>query len=305
MAGPPLFILFLRLISLVLPRKLAQLTSFAAFFLTGMITMMLCALYGVFASILLRAVGYGGLSQWTVARAFKWSMWLFTGVTFRVTESGKIEGGRRGGEEALLTRPVVFVGNHQTEMDVLMLGCTFPKYTSVTAKKSLKFVPFLGWFMALSKTVFIDRANRATARAAFDSAAQTMRTQRQNVFIFPEGTRSYAEEPRLLPFKKGAFHLAVQAQVPIVPIVTANYAHVLNVKRKAFHPGTIDVSVLPAIPTKGLAAADVDGLVKKTQDAMLEELIRLSHVSGAGNGVPLPRASGVEKDEQGELRRRG
>ena len=160
--------------------------------------------------------------------------------------------------------------------------------------------------MALSKTVFIDRANRTTARAAFDGAAQTMQTERQNVFIFAEGTRSYAEEPMLLPFKKGAFHLAVQAQVPIVPVAVANYAHVLNVKRKTINPGTIDVSVLPAIPTKGMTAADVDGLVVRTRDAMLEELIRLSHVSGAGNGVPLPRASGAlrEKDEQGELRRR-
>jgi len=160
--------------------------------------------------------------------------------------------------------------------------------------------------VALSKTVFIDRANRATARAAFDGAAQTMRTERQNVFIFPEGTRSYAEEPMLLPFKKGAFHLAVQAQVPIVPIVVANYAHVLNVKKKLFNPGVIDVSVLPAIPTKGMTVADVDGLVNKTRDAMLEEIIRLSHVSGTGNGVPLPRASGAvrDKDEQGELRKR-
>jgi lysophosphatidate acyltransferase len=208
-------------------------------------------------------------------------------------------------------------------MDVLMLGCVFPQYTSVTAKKSLKWVPFLGWFstspptvsrrtlltltVALSKTVFIDRANRTTARAAFDGAAQTMRTQRQNVFIFPEGTRSYAEDPMLLPFKKGAFHLAVQAQVPIIPIVVANYAHVLNVKRKTVNPGTIDVSVLPAIPTTGMTVADVDGLVQRTQQAMQEELIRLSHISGAGNGVPLPRAPGSslrETEEKSELRKR-
>lgn len=128
------------------------------------------------------------------------------------------------------------------ELDVLMLGCVFPKYTSVTAKKSLKYWPFLGWFMTLSKTVFIDRANRATARAAFDGAANTMRTERQNVFIFPEGTRSYAEKPELLPFKKGAFHLAIQAQVPIVPVVVANYSHVLNVKKQSFSPGTVEVS---------------------------------------------------------------
>lgn len=96
--------------------------------------------------------------------------------------------------------------------------------------------------MALSKTVFIDRANRATARAAFDGAAQTMRSERQSVFIFPEGTRSYAEKPELLPFKKGAFHLAIQAQVPIVPVVVANYSHVLNVRKKEVNRGVVDIS---------------------------------------------------------------
>lgn len=105
MAFPPILIVFLRVASAVLPGKLAQLTSFVAFFITSMIMMSICALYGVFASIFLRAVGYGGLSQWTVARAFKWTMWWTTGVTFRVTNNG--------GEEALLTRPAVLLGNHQ------------------------------------------------------------------------------------------------------------------------------------------------------------------------------------------------
>lgn len=105
MAVPPVLIVFLRALSLVLPGKLAQLASFAAFFLTSMILMSMAAMYGVFASIFLRAVGYGGLSQWTVGRVFGWSMWWITGVTFRVTNSG--------GEEALLTRPAVFLGNHQ------------------------------------------------------------------------------------------------------------------------------------------------------------------------------------------------
>ena len=190
-----------------------------------------------------------------------------------------------------------------SELDVLMLGCMFPKYTSVTAKKSLKYVPLLGWFMALSKTVFIDRANRTTSRAAFDTAAHTMKSTRQNVFIFPEGTRSYASKPDLLPFKKGAFHLAVQAQVPIVPVVCGNYFHVLDVKGKRFTPGVVDVTVLPPIQTKGLGAEHVDELVKKTRDAMMDELIRLSHVSGTGNGEPLPRSSGIDQ-ERSELRKR-
>jgi lysophosphatidate acyltransferase len=193
----------------------------------------------------------------------------------------------------------------RSELDVLMLGCMFPQYCSVTAKASLKYTPFLGQFMALSKTVFIDRANRATARAAFDGAANTMKNDRQSVFIFPEGTRSYAAEPTLLPFKKGAFHLAVQAQVPIVPVVCANYTHVLDVKNKTVRPGIVDVSILPAIPTKGYTAADVDALVERTQNAMMDELIRLSHVSGAkeGNGAPLATASGVDEARK-ELRQR-
>lgn len=68
-----------------------------------------------------------------------------------------------------------------------------------------------------------------------------MRADQQSVFIFPEGTRSYADHATMLPFKKGAFHLAVQAQVPIVPVVVANYSHILSLKRKRFTSGTIPV----------------------------------------------------------------
>lgn len=95
--------------------------------------------------------------------------------------------------------------------------------------------------MALSKTVFIDRGNRSAAKSAFDGAAKVMRNDRQSVFIFPEGTRSYATKPELLPFKKGAFHLAVQAQVPIVPVVVANYSDLLNAKKRIFRAGKVPI----------------------------------------------------------------
>lgn len=95
--------------------------------------------------------------------------------------------------------------------------------------------------MALSKTVFIDRVNRTNARAAFDHAASQMQHLKQSVYIFPEGTRSYASTADLLPFKKGAFHVAVQAKVPIVPIVVANYSNVLHVQTRTFERGSIPV----------------------------------------------------------------
>jgi lysophosphatidate acyltransferase len=157
-----------------------------------------------------------------------------------------------------------------------MLGTIFPKWCSVTAKSSLKWTPILGWFMALSNTVFIDRKHRATAMKAFEGAAKHMRNERQSVYIFPEGTRSYYEKPDLLPFKKGAFHLAIQAQVPIVPIVVANYSNVLNIKRRIFRPGRIPIKVLPPVSTKGLDANDVHRLCDDMRADMLKAIIGLT-----------------------------
>lgn len=103
--------------------------------------------------------------------------------------------------------------------------------------------------MALSGTVFIDRSNRKSAIAAFDGAIREIRDNKQSVWIFPEGTRSHFPTPDLLPFKKGAFHLAIQAGVPIVPVVVANYSHVLHVRGRSFEQGLIKIKVrLPIYP---------------------------------------------------------
>ena len=126
--------------------------------------------------------------------------------------------------------------------------------------------------MALSKTVFIERSSRTQAFAAFDAAAGQMHTNKQSVYIFPEGTRSYYDHPDLLPFKKGAIHLAIQAQVPVVPIVVANYSNVLNMKKKVFRSGTIPIRVLEPISTKGKTKDDVQALLDEVREKMLSEL---------------------------------
>jgi lysophosphatidate acyltransferase len=128
-----------------------------------------------------------------------------------------------------------------SELDLLMLGAVMPRWSSVTAKKSLSKFPFLGQYMVLSGTVFLDRRDRKGAIAAFDNAANEMKVERQSVMIFPEGTRSHSRTPVLLPFKKGAFHLAVQAQVPIVPIIAPNYSNILHMKTMVFKRGIIPV----------------------------------------------------------------
>ena len=99
--------------------------------------------------------------------------------------------------------------------------------------------------MTLSGSVYIDRANAANARHAMAGAAEEMQKHKQSVYMFPEGTRSYAKDPGLLPFKKGAFHLAVQAGVPIVPVVVANYSNILHVQSWRFNSGEVAVKGKP------------------------------------------------------------
>ena len=132
-----------------------------------------------------------------------------------------------------------------------------------------------------------------------------MHDARQSVYIFPEGTRSYYDHPDLLSFKKGAFHLAIQAQVPIVPVVAANYSNVLSFKKKIFRMGIIPAKVLKPIETKGKTKEDVDDLLKLVRDRMLEELksitaeaerkgvaLEESETSGTMNGVA--KTTGVD-----------
>ena len=108
--------------------------------------------------------------------------------------------------------------------------------------------------MSLSGTVFIDRANRSSALKAFDTAVKHMKknnvrpplnnyltSSQLSVWIFPEGTRSYADSPILLPFKMGAFHFAIQAGVPVVPVVVANYERLFSIKKRRFESGKLKI----------------------------------------------------------------
>lgn len=236
--GYAALVVALYMLSYVVPKA-----AFGARVLASYISLAVAAGWGVFASIFLKLIGEQGIAQWMTGRFLYYIMAVTTGVTFEVIDPNHILDN---------TRPAVFVGNHQTELDVLMLGTMFPKYCSVTAKASLKKTPILGWFMTLSGSIFIDRKNTKDAKDAMAGAAEQIRKRNQSVYMFPEGTRSYAKDPVLLPFKKGAFHLAVQAGVPIVPCVVANYSHVLYLKGLIFNSGKIPVkgkcSSCPCVP---------------------------------------------------------
>ncbi|KAL4399300.1 1-acylglycerol-3-phosphate O-acyltransferase [Malassezia pachydermatis] len=177
------------------------------------------------------------------------------------------------GSEHLNTRPALLLMNHQSFLDILCVSRIAPPASIIMAKKELKLVPLLGQFMWLSGTAFIDRKNRASAIKTMAQIGDHMRKHQLSMIMFPEGTRSYLATPGLLPFKKGAFHLAVQAQLPIVPVVCENYYRLFD-GRTRFDPGHIRMSALPPIETKGMTEADIGTLMNKVHDTMIKELVR-------------------------------
>lgn len=106
------------------------------------------------------------------------------------------------------------------------------------SKQSLKLSP-MGPFMIMSGAIFIDRRNNASAVRSLVAASRTIQTLGLTLWMFPEGTRHSSEYPDLLPFKKGGFHLAIQAGIPIVPVVVENYWR--KYRRGVFDDGVIKV----------------------------------------------------------------
>jgi lysophosphatidate acyltransferase len=178
------------------------------------------------------------------------------------------------GEEYLETKPAVMIGNHQSMLDIIWLGRMFPKQASIMAKKSIQWNPVLGPFMMLSGTVFVDRGNSAKAQRSLQAAGEGMKARRTSLFIFAEGTRHSEEAPTLLPFKKGAFHLAVKGGIPIIPVVCENYWRLYH--KGIFGSGPIKIKILPPVPTAGLTADEVSALTIRVRDQMLTTLRGIS-----------------------------
>ncbi|WVQ74038.1 hypothetical protein IAR50_003619 [Cryptococcus sp. DSM 104548] len=229
--------------------------------------------WGIVVTILATASGQRFNINYYVARTFYNVARPLVGISIQVEGEEHLDGlltAREGkGQSAVL------LGNHQSMLDILYLGRILPKRSAIMAKKELKWSPVLGQFMSLSGAVFVDRKNRTDAVQALAVAGEAMKKKGVSLWVFPEGTRTSSPESNLLPFKKGAFHLAVQAQVPIVPVVCENYYRLFDGKTR-FEPGVLKVRVLAPIPTIGLTVEDVTSVAESTREAMLQALREIS-----------------------------
>lgn len=174
-----------------------------------------------------------------------------------------------GEENAWAERPAVFLFNHQSQLDVFVLGAVLRRDFTGVAKKELEYNPMFGPIGYLADVAFIDRSNNAKAREELAPVVDALKSGR-SIAIAPEGTRSPTS--RLLPFKKGPFHMAMQAGVPVVPIVMRNCGEIMPAHSYIIHPGTVDVAVLPPVSTADWTKENLNEKVAEVRQMYLDTL---------------------------------
>lgn len=163
----------------------------------------------------------------------------------------------------------VFISNHQNLIDILALAGYLPHSFGFVAKKELAKVPFLGLAIRQSASIFLDRSEPRKAVQSLQRAGEQIR-RGMSVLLFAEGTRSYG--PDLQPLKKGAFLLAVEAGVPVVPVVMVDAYRLMNEREKWSRPGRLRIVVRPPIDITGMARRDVPALMDRIKDSLDEPL---------------------------------
>jgi 1-acyl-sn-glycerol-3-phosphate acyltransferase len=176
-----------------------------------------------------------------------------------------------GGNERLEPdQTYVFISNHRSYLDTATLFVYTGRRLGLLAKKELLNVPLLGVGMGFVNVMAIDRSNSERARATVEAATARIRAGR-SFGVFAEGTRARPGE--FLPFKKGAFYMAAQAGVPVVPVAIKNTDHLMGKGTGEAKSGTIEMVMLPPISTAGCSTDEaVRGLVHRVHTMIGEEL---------------------------------
>lgn len=170
-----------------------------------------------------------------------------------------------GLEHVDFSKPHVFVANHQSIIDICALFRALPVPVRFVIKQELAKVPFIGWYARAMGMVFIERGHAREAATRLHGVVSIVRGG-ASLCAFPEGTRS--RDGSVGPFKGGAFQVALQAGVPVVPIAISGSGAILPASGFRVRPGGIRVRVGQPITTSGLQAGDRHALALQAHDAV-------------------------------------
>ncbi len=224
----------------------------------------LTCLFALFSSILtLRHPSNAYLFTYLFTRGVTW----FLGVKIQIKN-----------ENVLRTaQPCVYIGNHQSNLDILTHAYCFQARTICVGKKEVIWIPFFGILFYLTGCILLDRKNHEKAVIGMRKAQEALTLRNLSIYMFPEGTRNKGSQ-QLLPFKKGAFYMAIDAQVPIVPVVSSQIDDLISLPNKTIKRGTVHIEVFDPIPTRGMTHDDLDRLMKICYDKMQNEFSKIKSV---------------------------
>ena len=210
-----------------------------------------------------------GISIWMARRVWSPVLVWSAGSTLEV----------HGVENVDPKRPTIYVSNHQSAADIPVLFMAIPADLRFVAKKSLSYVPVLGWYMLLAGYVFVDRGNRTKAIASLERAAEKIR-KGISLIMYAEGTRS--EDGRILPFKKGPFALALKSGVAVCPVTIEGTGRMMPKGRWHITPTRLKVKIGKPIDTSKYASDDRERLIRDVRAVIVQQSLDL----GGPGGMP-------------------
>ena len=218
--------------------------------------------------------------NWVFIQTFSRYTCLLVGVKMRYVDAEKVH----------LRRPVVFVGNHQSALDFAFIGSVIPSYGVVVAKREIQYVPIFGWFFKVAGNLLIDRSNKKGSLEQISKLAGVLIEKNIAASVFPEGTRNKASNEILLPFKKGAFFMAISKGLPIIPVVCSSLKGIAVWERFELGGGSVIVKILDPIETKNISMSEMSAFMERVRTLMQTELNALNALVRAQTNTQVKEA---------------
>ncbi|WES67669.1 1-acylglycerol-3-phosphate O-acyltransferase [Superficieibacter sp. HKU1] len=165
----------------------------------------------------------------------------------------------------------IYIANHQNNYDMVTASSIVQPPTVTVGKKSLVWIPFFGLLYWLTGNLLIDRNNRSRAHSTIAAVVDQFKKRRISIWMFPEGTRSRGRG--LLPFKTGAFHAAIAAGVPVIPVCVSNTSNKIKLNR--LNNGLVIVEMLPPVDTSAWGKDQVRDLAAHCREIMAAKIAEL------------------------------
>ena len=202
--------------------------------------------------IALALIGYGDLGSRTLAVAWARFNSRILGMAVSV----------EGLKHLRPNQSYVITANHISALDILLIYGYLPTELKWVMKKELRRVPVIGAACQAMGHIIIDRSNSTSAAESIQHAAHKL-VNGMCILFFPEGTRT--KPGRVVPFKKGAFRLAIDLALPVLPMTIEGTEHLLPTETLNWQPGAVTLRIHPEISTLGLAFNQVDRLCNQVE----------------------------------------